>query len=124
MSTLSVRPVAGHIGADIDGVDLARPLATETIEGIKQALHRHKVVFFRGQQLDHSSQIAFACHFGELTYARPHDDAPLNVPRSPQGPCWCRPVLPRTARPSPPGGRRRCSPCSRPSRRLRLSTPT
>ncbi|MEU8885733.1 MULTISPECIES: TauD/TfdA dioxygenase family protein [Streptomyces] len=76
MSTLTVRPVAGHIGADIDGVDLAGPLAVETVDAIKQALHRHKVVFFRGQRLDHASQIAFARHFGELTYAHPHDDAP------------------------------------------------
>jgi alpha-ketoglutarate-dependent taurine dioxygenase len=76
MSTLSVRPVAGHIGADIDGVDLAQPLSSETVEEIRQALHRHKVVFFRGQRLDHASQIAFARRFGELTYAHPHDDAP------------------------------------------------
>jgi alpha-ketoglutarate-dependent taurine dioxygenase len=76
MSTLSVRPVAGHIGADIDGVDLAQPLSSETVEEIRQALHRHKVVFFRGQRLDHASQIAFARRFGELTYAHPHDDTP------------------------------------------------
>jgi alpha-ketoglutarate-dependent sulfate ester dioxygenase len=76
MSTPSVRPVAGHIGADIDGIDLDRPLSTDAVDTIKQALQRHKVVFFRGQQLDHASQIAFARHFGELTYAHPHDDAP------------------------------------------------
>ncbi|MFD8394483.1 TauD/TfdA dioxygenase family protein [Streptomyces sp. NPDC059680] len=76
MSTLSVRPVAGHIGADIDGIDLAQPLSTDTVETIKHALYRYKVVFFRGQRLDHASQITFARHFGELTYAHPHDDAP------------------------------------------------
>ncbi|MGF1424957.1 TauD/TfdA dioxygenase family protein [Kitasatospora sp. LaBMicrA B282] len=74
--TLTVRPVAGHIGADIDGVDLSRPLAAGTVQQIKDALHRHKVVFFRAQQLDHAAQIAFARQFGELTYAHPHDDAP------------------------------------------------
>ncbi|MFG2819250.1 TauD/TfdA dioxygenase family protein [Kitasatospora sp. NPDC048365] len=76
MTAPTVRPVAGHIGADIDGVDLARPLSAEAVETIKQALHRHKVVFFRGQTLDHAAQIAFARQFGELTYAHPHDDAP------------------------------------------------
>jgi alpha-ketoglutarate-dependent sulfate ester dioxygenase len=76
MSTLTIRPVAGHIGADIDGADLSQPLPDGTIEEIRQALHRHKVVFFRGQQLGHASQIAFARRFGELTYAHPHDDAP------------------------------------------------
>jgi alpha-ketoglutarate-dependent taurine dioxygenase len=76
MGTLTIRPVAGYIGADIDGVDLSQPLPDETVEEIKQALHRHKVVFFRGQQLDHASQIAFGRRFGELTYAHPHDNAP------------------------------------------------
>ncbi|MFE0465116.1 TauD/TfdA dioxygenase family protein [Kitasatospora sp. NPDC058965] len=73
---LSIRPVAGHIGADIDGVDLAQPLPDTSVQQIKEALHRHKVLFFRGQRLDHAAQIAFARQFGELTYAHPHDDAP------------------------------------------------
>lgn len=73
---LSVRPVAGHIGADIDGVDLSRPLDELTVERLTEALHRYKVIFFRDQDLDHAGQIRFARHFGELTYAHPHDDAP------------------------------------------------
>lgn len=75
-STLTIRPVAGHIGADIAGVDISRPLSPEEVRQIREALLRWKVVFFRGRQLDHASQIAFARHFGELTYAHPHDDAP------------------------------------------------
>jgi taurine dioxygenase len=74
--TVTVRPVAGHIGADIDGVDLAQPLSEDAVRQIREALHRHKVVFFRGQRLDHAAQIAFARQFGELTYAHPHDDTP------------------------------------------------
>ncbi|MFC1414248.1 TauD/TfdA dioxygenase family protein [Streptacidiphilus sp. N1-12] len=73
---LTVRQVAGHIGADINGVDLAQPLAEGEVQQIREALQRHKVVFFRGQQLDHAAQIAFARQFGELTYAHPHDDTP------------------------------------------------
>ena len=76
MTTITVRPVAGHIGADIGGIDLARPLADSELATVRDALHRHKVVFFRGQELDHAAQIAFARQFGELTYAHPHDDAP------------------------------------------------
>ncbi len=73
---ITVTPVAGHIGADISGVDIAEPLAPEQVDAIRDALHRHKVIFFRGQRLDHASQIAFGRQFGELTYAHPHDDAP------------------------------------------------
>ena len=38
--------------------------------------------------------------------------------------CWCRPDRPRTARSSPPGTRRPCSPPSRPSPTARPSTRT
>jgi len=76
MTRITVRPVAGHIGADIGNVDLALPLPDADLRAVKEALHRHKVVFFRGQTLDHAGQIAFARQFGELTYAHPHDDAP------------------------------------------------
>src|SRR5919197_4594166 len=75
-TTISVRPVAGHIGADISGVDLSGPLDEATVAEITAALHRHKVIFFRDQQLDHAAQTRFGRHFGELTYAHPHDDAP------------------------------------------------
>jgi alpha-ketoglutarate-dependent sulfate ester dioxygenase len=74
--TITVRPVAGHIGADISGVDIAGPLAPETVQQLKDALYRYKVIFFRDQQLDHASQIAFGRQFGTLTYAHPHDEAP------------------------------------------------
>ncbi|WP_028921743.1 TauD/TfdA dioxygenase family protein [Pseudonocardia acaciae] len=76
LTDLSIRPVAGHIGADIDGVDLSRPLDPATVERLTAALHVYKVIFFRDQDLDHAAQIRFARHFGELTYAHPHDDAP------------------------------------------------
>ena len=76
MTRITVRPVAGHIGADIGNVDLAQPLSEAEAQQVREALQRHKVVFFRGQELDHAAQIAFARQFGELTYAHPHDDAP------------------------------------------------
>ncbi|MFC0436956.1 TauD/TfdA family dioxygenase [Kutzneria buriramensis] len=74
--TITVRPVAGHIGADISDVDISRPLDERTVAEIRDALHRYKVIFFRDQVLDHATQIAFGRQFGELTYAHPHDDAP------------------------------------------------
>lgn len=75
-TALAVRRVAGHIGADISGVDLSAPLDEPTVAAITAALHEHKVIFFHGQELDHAAQIRFGRHFGELTYAHPHDEAP------------------------------------------------
>ncbi|MGW0655672.1 TauD/TfdA dioxygenase family protein, partial [Streptomyces umbrinus] len=62
---VEVKPVAGHIGAEITGVDLAGDLDDTVIAGIRAAVLRWKVVFFRGQRLDHSSHVAFARRFGE-----------------------------------------------------------
>jgi taurine dioxygenase len=73
---LEVRPLAAKIGAEIHGVDLSRPLEPGQVEGVRAALRRWRVVFFRDQRLDHAAQIAFGRQFGELTYAHPHDDHP------------------------------------------------
>jgi taurine dioxygenase len=74
--TLDVRPVAGHIGAEIGGVDLGAALDDATIADIRAALLRWKVVFFRDQSIDHAAQVAFSERFGKVTPAHPHEDAP------------------------------------------------
>jgi alpha-ketoglutarate-dependent sulfate ester dioxygenase len=79
LQVITVRPVAGHIGADISGVDISQPLTGDQVAAIREALYRYKVIFFRDARLDHASQIAFGRHFGELTYAHPHDDAPPDI---------------------------------------------
>ena len=65
--TIEVRPHSIHIGAEIDGVDLTRPLPAKTVGEIRAAFLEWKVVFFRGQSLDHDQHLAFARQFGELT---------------------------------------------------------
>lgn len=71
-----MRRLSGHIGAEITGVDLSRPLGAQVVRQLRDAVLAHKVIFFRDQNLDHSSQIAFAHNVGELTHAHPHEDAP------------------------------------------------
>ncbi|MEV6118757.1 TauD/TfdA family dioxygenase [Streptomyces sp. NPDC052109] len=61
---VEVRPVAGHIGAEITGADLAGPLDDAVVALIRRAVLRWKVVFFRGQELDHAGHVAFARRFG------------------------------------------------------------
>jgi len=62
---MEVRPIAGALGAEIEGVDLSRPLAADAIAGIRRALLDYLVIFFRGQKLDPQHQLAFARAFGE-----------------------------------------------------------
>jgi taurine dioxygenase len=62
---IEVRRIAGALGAEIGGVDVARPLGDEVVAEIRRALLEHLVVFFRGQKLTPQGQLAFARRFGE-----------------------------------------------------------
>lgn len=63
---LKAIPVAGRIGAIIEGVKLTKDLSSEKVKEIRDLILKHKVVFFRNQQqLDDAGQEAFAKLFGE-----------------------------------------------------------
>ncbi|MFM0176403.1 TauD/TfdA dioxygenase family protein [Paraburkholderia sediminicola] len=65
-NTLDIHPVTGRIGAEIRGVRLSSQLEAATVEAIRAALVRHKVIFFRGQtHLQDADQEAFARLLGE-----------------------------------------------------------
>ncbi len=64
--SLNIRRVAGALGAEISGVDLAQPLPDETIAAIRRALVEHQVIFFRDQDLTPAQQVAFGRRFGPL----------------------------------------------------------
>ena len=63
---LAVRPITPAVGAVASGVDLARPLAPETVAGIRRAILDHGVVFFREQDLTREQTAAFMRNFGDL----------------------------------------------------------
>lgn len=69
-STLTVERLNPTIGAEVGGVDLTRPLTSELREALKALLLKHKVLFFRDQDITRDQQVAFALNFGEL-YAHP-----------------------------------------------------
>jgi taurine dioxygenase len=62
---LDIRPIAGALGAEIDGVDLDAVLDAETIGAIRRALLDHLVIFFRDQTLPPDHFLAFARRFGQ-----------------------------------------------------------
>ena len=65
--SIEVSPLSIHIGAEIGGVDLTRPLPPQQIQDIREALVQWKVVFFRDQFIDHDKHRDFARQFGDLT---------------------------------------------------------
>lgn len=69
-----IRPVAGRIGAEIQGVNLAHELSDATVAAIRAAIVAHKVVFLRDQDgLDDRAQEAFGKRLGTLV---PHPTVP------------------------------------------------
>ena len=64
--TLQIEPLSRHIGAEIKGVDISRPLPDDVFQTIDDAYNRHSVLVFRDQTLTPEQQIAFARRFGDL----------------------------------------------------------
>jgi taurine dioxygenase len=64
--SLQIRPIAGALGAEIAGIDLAGDLDEATIAAIRRAWLDHLVIFFRGQELAPERFLAFARRFGEV----------------------------------------------------------
>ena len=62
---IAVRRVAGALGAELHGVDLAQDLADDMVGEIRQAWLDHLVLFFRDQKITPAQQLAFARRLGE-----------------------------------------------------------
>jgi len=64
--TLQVNRSTPHIGALIEGVDLAGDLSNRQVDELSRALVEYQVLFFRDQTLDYESAKRLGRHFGEL----------------------------------------------------------
>jgi taurine dioxygenase len=76
---IEVRAMAGALGADIGGVDLAQPLADATFAAIERALHDHLVIFLHDQRLTPEQHLAFTRRFGPISrspYIKHMDEYP------------------------------------------------
>ncbi len=68
--------IGGALGAEVTGVDLAKPLDEATHEGIRQALLEHLVLYFRNQPLTHEQHTALGAQFGTLNVHPFHQAIP------------------------------------------------
>src|SRR5260370_36285238 len=62
---IEVHKIAGALGAEISGVDLARDLDADAIAAIRQAWLDNLVIFFRNQDLSPARFLDTAKRFGE-----------------------------------------------------------
>jgi taurine dioxygenase len=77
--TIKVLPLAGALGAEISGVDLATDLVEETVAEIRRAWLEHLVIFFRDQLMGPEQFLAFTRRIGvpvEYPLARGIDGFP------------------------------------------------
>jgi alpha-ketoglutarate-dependent 2,4-dichlorophenoxyacetate dioxygenase len=63
---IQVTPFTASFGAQIDGVDLRRPLDDGSFEQIEQALAKYSLLSFRKQFVDDEQQLAFSGRFGRI----------------------------------------------------------
>ena len=62
---MEVRRIAGALGAEVLGVDLAADLSGATVAEIRRAFLEHQVIFFRDQALSPAQFMAFARRMGK-----------------------------------------------------------
>lgn len=80
---MEIKRLGGHLGANVTGVDLSRPLSADEIKRIREAHLEHLVLFFREQKLlSFEEHKALAAQFGELettTYKRQNLDDKIQI---------------------------------------------
>lgn len=79
---IEVVPLNEHIGAEIRGADLTRPLDDATRGQVYDAWLRHLVVVFRGQELSQEQFLAASSNFGKVAkLVRPSEFRPPGYAR-------------------------------------------
>lgn len=84
MANITVRKLATALGAEIDGVELSRPIAPEVFAAIRSAWLEHLVLRFRGQKLSDPQLLAFSRQFGELDPPGPNPYGKPFLPEFPE----------------------------------------
>lgn len=67
--TLAIR-THGRVGAEVLGIDLARPLSDADFAQVRAAFAEHGVIFFRDQSISEEQHIAFARRWGAININR------------------------------------------------------
>jgi len=64
--TIAITPMTPAIGAKVTGVDLAGEMDDDTFAVVHQAVLDHLVLYFPGQDIPPSAQVAFTERFGAV----------------------------------------------------------
>ena len=75
-----VTPIAGTLGADITGIDVARGLDDTSFQQVHAALVRYGVIVIRDQHLPPQQQLSFVERFGPINL-HPHVSGIADFPQ-------------------------------------------
>lgn len=64
--TIELRPLSDVLGAEVFGVDFARPMDDTTLKTIRQAWLTHHLLVFREAEMTPAQHVAFSRRLGEL----------------------------------------------------------
>ncbi|MEC7971735.1 MAG: TauD/TfdA family dioxygenase [Pseudomonadota bacterium] len=66
---VEIRQVGDKFAGEVTGIDLTKPLSTESVSAIHDGMDEYAVLFFRGQPLTADEQLAFSKQLGEIEHA-------------------------------------------------------
>ncbi|TMQ23898.1 MAG: TauD/TfdA family dioxygenase [Candidatus Rokuibacteriota bacterium] len=67
--SMSLRQVGPCLAAEVDGLDLTRPLSPEAVAAIHAGMDTYAVLVFHDQKLDDEQQLVFTRSLGEIEHA-------------------------------------------------------
>ncbi len=66
---VTMRQVGPCFAAEVDGIDMTRPLSPEQVDAIHAGMDRYAVLVFHDQQISDDQQLAFTRSLGEIEHA-------------------------------------------------------
>src|SRR3989440_10222175 len=63
------RQIGPCFAAEVEGIDMTRPLSPDEVKAIHAAMDRYAVLVFHGQAIDDAQQLAFTRSLGEIELA-------------------------------------------------------
>ena len=66
---VSTRQIGPCFAAEVEGIDMTKPLSPEDVAAIHAGMDRYAVLVFHDQQIDDAQQLAFTKSLGEIEHA-------------------------------------------------------
>jgi alpha-ketoglutarate-dependent 2,4-dichlorophenoxyacetate dioxygenase len=70
IAKMNLSPITPSFGAEVNGLDLSKPLSPETVTDIHAAMSTYGVIVFRDQVFDDGQQMAFGASLGTIEQSR------------------------------------------------------